>query len=389
MTARFAAALVALSVSLQGALAAERVVFHYVSVAEDPLYAAHPAYTGLELRVRHRPLDGVRTALRESRIPGRAADLSFELAEIAAEDPADAAERIEAAAGEGAAIFLLDLPAEGVRAAAAGLAGRDDVVLLNLRAAEDDLRTICEPALLHVAPSRAMLGDALAQFLYARSWRRVLMLVGETAEDEAVAAAFRASAEKFDLRIVAERAFALTNDPRQRDRTNLALLTAEPDHDVVMIVDSVGEFGRYVPYATVLPRPVVGSEGLTAEAWHWTFERHGAPQLNQRFDRVAGRRMTSDDWAGWAAVKSVVEAAVRLRSASTRDILATLKDDGFTLDTYKGAPGSFRPWSGQLRQPILLATHNAVIDRAPIDGFLHETNTLDTLGLDRHGSSCR
>jgi ABC transporter substrate binding protein (PQQ-dependent alcohol dehydrogenase system) len=159
-------------------------------------------------------------------------------------------------------------------------------------------------------------------------------------------------------------------------------LTGGVDYDALVIVDTVGEFGRYVPFATALPRPVVGSEGLSAETWHWTWERHGAPQLNQRFDRIAGRRMTSDDWVGWAGVKSVVEAAVHARSASAEDLLPVLRGDAFTLDTYKGAPGSYRAWSGQLRQPILLATHNAVIDRAPIEGFLHATNTLDTLGPD-------
>jgi ABC transporter substrate binding protein (PQQ-dependent alcohol dehydrogenase system) len=381
--------LLAWLLSVQGGWAAESLVFYYVSIAGDPLYAEQRAYTGLELRIRHPPRDGARTALKESRIPGRAAGLVFEMAEIEAADPDDAAARILAAAEQDAEVFLLDLPAPGIRAAAAAMAGRRDVILLNLQAPEDDLRELCDPALLHVAPSRSMLSDALAQYLNKMSWRRVLVLVGETAEDAAVAAAFRASAEKFGIDVAAERPFALTNDPRQRDRTNLAFLTGGVDYDALVIVDTVGEFGRYVPFATALPRPVVGSEGLSAETWHWTWERHGAPQLNQRFDRTAGRRMTSDDWVGWAGVKSVVEAAVHARSASAEDLLPVLRGDAFTLDTYKGAPGSFRAWSGQLRQPILLATHNAVIDRAPIEGFLHATNTLDTLGPDLSSSqSC-
>ncbi len=51
--------------------------------------------------------------------------------------------------------------------------------------------------------------------------------------------------------------------------------------------------------------------------------------------------------------------------------------------------GVFWLWSGQLRQPILLATRDAVIGRAPIEGFLHPTNNLDTLGLDEALSPCR
>ena len=49
---------------------------------------------------------------------------------------------------------------------------------------------------------------------------------------------------------------------------------------------------------------------------------------------------------------------------------------------------SFRPWSGQLRMPILLTTDNAVIDIAPLDGFLHQTNTLDSLGQDEAEFEC-
>ena len=66
-----------------------------------------------------------------------------------------------------------------------------------------------------------------------------------------------------------------------------------------------------------------------------------------------------------------------------------MTSDAFTLDTYKGTPGNFRPWNNQLRQAVLLHTHNAVIARAPIEGFLHQTNNLDTLGRDRPESACR
>ena len=33
----------------------------------------------------------------------------------------------------------------------------------------------CQPNLLHMGPSRAMLSDALAQFLVSRKWREVLL----------------------------------------------------------------------------------------------------------------------------------------------------------------------------------------------------------------------
>ena len=41
-----------------------------------------------------------------------------------------------------------------------------------------------------------------------------------------------------------------------------------------------------------------------------------------------------------------------------------------------------------MRQPILLVTHNWVVDRAPIKGFMHRLNNLDTLGIDEHENRC-
>ena len=98
--------------------------------------------------------------------------------------------------------------------------------------------------------------------------------------------------------------------------------------------------------------------------------------------------MSAADWAAWAAVKSVVTAAVQLKGSDLAAIRDFLVSPDFVLDTYLGAPGAFRSWSHQLRQPILLATHNAVIARAPIEGFLHPLNTLDTLGFDEAEHTC-
>jgi ABC transporter substrate binding protein (PQQ-dependent alcohol dehydrogenase system) len=84
-----------------------------------------------------------------------------------------------------------------------------------------------------------------------------------------------------------------------------------------------------------------------------------------------------------------VVAAIRGTGAAEPDRLrAFLTGPDTTIDGYKGAPSSYRAWNNQLRQPILLHTHNAVIARAPIDGFLHQTNNLDTLGYDRRESTC-
>ncbi|MGI9485946.1 MAG: amino acid ABC transporter substrate-binding protein [Geminicoccaceae bacterium] len=363
--------------------------FTYLSRADDPYYETRRAYTGLTLREKKRPIDGVEAGLREVRILGRRLGLTFELVTIELEEGESAADVIRQVNADGHAVFVLDLPLEEMKDAANALAG-EPALLFDVRHPDTELRrSFCPDGLFYMLPSRAMTADALAQYLREKGWRNVLMLIGPEDADASDAEAFRNAARKFGLTVVAERDFILSNDPRNRDRNNIALMTGEPEHDVVHLADNIGEFGRYVPFATYLARPVVGSEGLVASGWHWTWERHGAPQLNQRFHKKAKRNMEPSDWAAWAVVKSVVEAITRTESVEASDIEAFLMSEDFTLDAYKGAPGSFRPWNRQLRQPILLHTHNAVIERAPLPAFLHAVNQLDTLGLDQIDSDCR
>jgi ABC transporter substrate binding protein (PQQ-dependent alcohol dehydrogenase system) len=327
--------------------------------------------------------------LRESRILARGIGIAFELEEMTLAPEQIASDAIRRVGEDGrAGIFILDLPIDDVREAGRVLAG-EPLLLFNTRHRDDSLRGAdCSPVLFHTIPSRAMLMDALAQYLSKRNWTEVLALEGPDELDAKWSAAFAASARKFRLKVVDTRAFVLSNDPRQRDQTNFALLTSGADYDVVYLADSVGEFGRYLPYQTKDARPVVGSEGLVASAWHWTWERHGAPQLNQRFDRIADRSMTGSDWAAWTAVKAIVSATLYGKSGEIEALRSTLRSDDFRVDNYKGTPANFRPWNNQLRQNVLLHTHNAVIASAPIEGFLHEKNNLDTLGIDARESTC-
>ena len=62
------------------------------------------------------------------------------------------------------------------------------------------------------------------------------------------------------------------------------------------------------------PVAVLGSSGLSPKAWHWSYMRHGAPQVNGRFERKFNRRMQEKDWASWIAVKSILESILRTKS---------------------------------------------------------------------------
>jgi ABC transporter substrate binding protein (PQQ-dependent alcohol dehydrogenase system) len=276
-----------------------------------------------------------------------------------------------------------------VAAVAAATRGQD-VMLFNAAAPEDALRGAqCAPHLFHTLPSHAMQMDALAQFLVARKWARPLVLTGPTPGDQLLKAAWQRSAKRFGVRPVAEKNFKLSNDPRERDLGNVRLLTSDREYDVVVVLDAQGEFAREVPFRTVLPRPVVGSNGLTAQAWHPLYERHGGPQLSRRFLRRANRPMGSYDWATWMAARSAAEvASVHSKSGVAQQVQA-LRQGAVVVDGYKGQRLSFRAWDGQLRQPLLLAHGGGIGEIAPLEGFLHQRSTLDTLGYDAPESACK
>ena len=360
----------------------------YVSLTDDAWYSPQRSYAGMELHLPQRPLNGVRLAIKDARIPGRSVGVRFLLDELSLTASDNLIGSVDGAIKSGVEYFILDLPMDEMQTVVGHFADAA-VLFFNVRHPDDLLRrSACGSRLFHTIPSDAMLNDALAQYLKKKRWQRVLVLHGPEKGDARVAKSFIQSAAKFGLQIVDSREFVLSNDPRERNQNNVALLTAGKKHDVVFVADEVGEFSRYIPYQTQEPALVAGSQGLTAAAWHWSFERHGAPQLNQRFEKLTENKMTSTQFAGWAAARSVIAAVVRTRDTDFDAVFSYLISDNATLDLYKGFPGSFRPWSRQLRQPLLLHTHNAVIGIAPIEGFMHQINDLDTLGLDRRESDC-
>ena len=360
----------------------------YVALKKDPRYGVKRTYARYLTEALGSPYPGARVAIDESGFVGSTVGVEFKLKRRRAKSRARLAKSALAFADAGVNYLLVDAPADLVDEVARATMGRD-VLLFNVSARDDVLRQEqCRSHLLHVIPSHAMMTDALAQYLISKKWREVLVLTGPRPEDEQLTAAFDRSAKRFGIRIVEQRPFVLSNDPREREKNNVALLTAGADYDVVFVADTNGEFARDVPYQTVQPRLVVGSEGLAASAWHWAWERHGAPQLENRFEKKARRPMRDQDWAAWMAVKGVVEAVLRTEGGDFAAVRDYLLGDEIVLDGFKGNRLNFRPWNRQLRQPILLVTHNWVVDRAPLRGYLHQTNNLDTLGFDERDTRC-
>lgn len=368
--------------------AAEPFTIGVLELKGDPRYSARATYARYLGQPQGRPIAGAVAALKETRFHGAAAGVEFDVKRMRERDVAALLETIEKAHSEGIAFFITDLPA-GVLAELAEALKNRDIMLFNASAPENALRNEqCQANLMHVIPSHAMQTDALSQYLAANKWREVLLLQGPDAPDLALGESFTRSAKRYGLKLTDTRDFIYGNDPRQREQNNIKLLT-KGDYDVVMVADTDGEFAREVPYQTLLPRLTMGTEGLSALAWHWAWERHGAPQLEKRFEDDAKRPMGSRDWAAWASVKIIAESVQRTKSADFGTLKSYIHSDELVVDTFKGNPSGFRPWNNQLRQTVLLGTHNWVVERAPLRGFLHKDNTLDSLGFDEKDSSCR
>jgi ABC transporter substrate binding protein (PQQ-dependent alcohol dehydrogenase system) len=241
-----------------------------------------------------------------------------------------------------------------------------------------------------------MLADALAQYLRWKRWQRWFLMQGTEPRDQAFADALRRAAPRFGLKIVEQRTFKYEVGSRRADggyeqvQEQIPALTQRaPDHDVLVVADESGLFGEYLPYRTWDARPVAGTQGLVPTSWHPALEQWGATQLQNRFRRLANRDMRPLDYDVWVAVRSIGEAASRSKSMAPLDLIAHVKSPEFELGAFKGRKLSYRPWDGQLRQPILLATAKLPVSVSPQPGFLHQFTELDTLGMDKPETNCR
>ncbi|PDT45055.1 branched-chain amino acid ABC transporter substrate-binding protein [Sinorhizobium fredii] len=287
-------------------------------------------------------------------------------------------------------VLFVDAPAESILTVA-DLPEAAGALIFNVASGERRLRDAdCRANLLHSIPEDAMRADALMQMLRARRWTRTAMIVGPRPEDEAYAATLRAAAAKFGVEILADKAWTFNTDLRRTAGKEVSLFTQDlPDHDVLLVADEADDFARYVADNTWLARPVAGSDGLRGEGWAAVLEQWGAVQLQNRFESAAKREMRPRDYAAWTALRSVGEAVTRINSADPAKLRSHILSDAFGLDGFKGRPLTYRRWNGQLRQPMPVVNARALVELTPIDGYLHQENDMDTLGLDRAESACK
>ncbi|WP_152449696.1 ABC transporter substrate-binding protein [Roseivivax sp. THAF197b] len=331
---------------------------------------------------------GAEVGLADNATTGRFMGQDWTLTVTSVPEGGDWAGAVETALAE-SPLLLIDSPRENLLAAS-DIAGEAGALLFNVAVADSDLRAgACRANVFHTIPSYAMRTDALVQMLRFKRWEDVALVEGQAPEDLVYAEALRASLTKFGMELGSETDWTFDADMRRSASAEVPLLTQElGEYDVLLVADERHDFGRYILYNTWLPRPVAGSEGLTALAWSPSVEQWGAAQLQSRFTEHAGRDMAPRDYAAWAALRSLGEAVTRTGSATAPDLRAYFLGEEFELAGFLGRPLTFRPWNGQLRQPIPIVHPRALIAQAPLEGFLHQVNELDTLGQDRAEAEC-
>ncbi|MES9975250.1 ABC transporter substrate-binding protein [Candidatus Thiodiazotropha sp. LNASS1] len=295
---------------------------------------------------------------------------------------------------QGTRLFLLNLPADKL-IEIADMPEAKDSLLFNIGARDDALRTHeCRANLLHTIPSRAMLADALAQYLTWKRWNEWFLVVGRHPQDKAYADALKRAAKRYGHKIVEEKVWTFepgarrTDSGHTREQEEVNAFTQVGDYDILIVADERDEFGEFLNYRTYLPRPVGGSHGLSPAAWSGVHEQWGATQFQRRYQEKNGRWMTDRDFSAWVAVRSIGEAATRTAGKQTDKLKAFILSDEFNLAAFKGRPVTYRDWNGQLRQPLLITSPRLMISVSPQKGFLHQYSTLDTLGYDRPESKC-
>lgn len=352
-----------------------------------------PPISRLDLPVADQGFAGARLAIDDNNTTGRFLGQEFTALEVAAA-PDTATAELDAILAQGIQ-FVVVLADDRTTLALADHAG-ERAMLLNARARGDALRgTDCRANTIHVAPSHAMLADALAQFLMWKNWPEWFLVAGSHPEDEGLAQAYRRAAAKFGAKIVEERVFEDTGGARRTDsghvqvQKQMPVFTQRaPDHDVLIAADENDIFAAYLPYQTWDPRPVAGSAGLVPRSWHPAMEAWGATQFQNRFERQSGRPMREDDYQAWLALRIVGEAATRTQSADPATLRAFILSDQFDVAGFKGQKLTVRDWDHQVRQPILLTTGPITASVSPQEQYLHQVSALDTLGIDRPETEC-
>lgn len=366
--------------------AGEQQIIKIAYVSQEQKVPA--ALSNLDPFIQHKGLVGAEIAIKDNNTTGQFTGQQYDIKKVLIPILGNVVQEFTQQVGDEIDLIVTNLPAEQLKQVTE-LEPSKSKLFLDASTVDDELRNEqCVDHVLHLLPSRAMRADALAQYMTKKRWIDWFLVTGPSPEDQKFSHAIKRAANRFGIKIVAEKQWTHTYDARRTAQSDVPAFTQGEEYDVLIVADEQGLFGEYFDYRTWTPRPIIGTQGLVPTSWHRSHEQWGAVQIQNRFKELAGRWMEEEDYGAYLAIRSIGEASVRTKSNEMKAIKDYLLSDQFTLQGYKGKPLSFRSWNGQLRQPVLLAAARSLVSVAPIEGFLHPKTELDTLGYDQSESSC-
>jgi ABC transporter substrate binding protein (PQQ-dependent alcohol dehydrogenase system) len=137
-----------------------------------------PTLSLVELPSENDGVAGARLAIEDNNTTGKFLNQHFTLEEFRLKDGDDAAKAAIALADRNTGFIIGNLPADALLKAADAVRDRG-TVLFNAGSIDDRLREQdCRANVIHTAPTRSMLADALAQYLVWKQRKRWMLVVG-------------------------------------------------------------------------------------------------------------------------------------------------------------------------------------------------------------------
>ena len=188
-----------------------------------------PPLSLLDLPPADDGIAGAKLAIKDNNTTGQFLNQEFTLDVIEQANPDDLIKDVLAKVAGGAHFVLADVDPGTLLKLADAVADKG-VLIINYGAPDDSLREEnCRAHVMHSAPTRTMLADALAQYLVWKKWPRWFLVVGEQEKDKLYAEAIRRAAKRFGAKIVEERTFNYKVGSRRTDGGYEQVQAADPD----------------------------------------------------------------------------------------------------------------------------------------------------------------
>jgi ABC-type branched-subunit amino acid transport system substrate-binding protein len=295
------------------------------------------------------------------------------------------------------------------------LAQQQRLVFVNAAARGGDLRgEKCHRHTFHVEPELAMYAHAIGLWLLQNNRKRWYFVVsGDSFGEEIYRRASGLLQRQGGMDLGRS-----TSAPGERDYQAVLAQLAHMEAEAIVVALMGEELRHFLAQskAAGLATLIAGApldmvamwhvdpaylQGVWATSWYHGLERYSGRELNRRFVQRFGKPAEAHAWANWAAVKLLVEGALRRTSPDTVALINYLEGSP-PFDGHKGKALTFRAWNHQLRQPLFIVKAREskpehawnlfeVIAEMPPPTARGKpvAELLDTLGESKADSNCR